>query len=84
MGDGMNTSSAVLMPVVRWMNFSNIGLARKFIKVVSSSISTLGFQQWVGPTLTQTGGHSRGGGELCRSKVFTTLIRAFAQLSDNS
>ncbi|MCU7891791.1 MAG: glycosyltransferase [Candidatus Thiodiazotropha sp. (ex Ustalcina ferruginea)] len=68
---------------------SSIGLPRELISVVPSPIITPGFLErlnqpidhpWFNP------GEPRvilSVGELCRRKDFTTLIRAFAQLSNN-
>ncbi|MEW7985660.1 MAG: glycosyltransferase [Candidatus Thiodiazotropha sp.] len=68
---------------------STIGFPREFIKVVPSPIITPGFQQRLDQPLDHPWfrhGEPRvilGVGELCRRKDFTTLIRAFAKLSDN-
>jgi glycosyltransferase involved in cell wall biosynthesis len=68
---------------------STIGLPRELITVVPSPIITPGFHQRLNQPLDHPWfrpGEPRvilGVGELCRRKDFTTLIRAFAQLSDN-
>jgi glycosyltransferase involved in cell wall biosynthesis len=68
---------------------STIGLPRELITVVPSPVITPGFLQRLDQSVDHPWfrpGEPRvilGVGELSRRKDFTTLIRAFAQLSDN-